>query len=424
MAFKRKRYPSPLSETDERIARVKILGTVEYLDAKSIPYYKADVFSHFGVNRARGWKILKEGPNPPQQRNLPDHVKDPRGRKPLLTREHLVAMERVVLGQRASEALLSWDELGKRAGVEKVAHSHTIKNHMQDLEYHRCSNRACGSGWVVPRLAVRRESWARGALAARRRRDDWYGVRFGDEVHISRTASGALRLLPPPGTRPCTACLAAVAGRGEPAAATFHVWASVGHGHKSALHFYEGTNQTGSKLNQETYMAILEAKVKSDMAACPWLVLAEDGDHAHTGHRCTKYKKDNNIRVFEWCAKSPDLSVVRGAWESVEEMLGRLVCEDDEAAKRAIEDMWASVRQEIVDRFVEGMPERLYEVICNQGKLGGQRDIEMHEELRNGLDAELQPSSQLGLQPEMDAGLQPEVQAELQTESQAESQAE
>jgi hypothetical protein len=38
--------------------RAKVQGTIEYLEAKGIPYYKTDVFSFFKTSKSSGYEML------------------------------------------------------------------------------------------------------------------------------------------------------------------------------------------------------------------------------------------------------------------------------------------------------------------------------------------------------------------------------
>ena len=64
--------------------KAKILGAVEYMEAKGIHHYKQDIFDFFGVSKARGWAIIKED-SARRHHNRADIQKDHRGRHPKLS---------------------------------------------------------------------------------------------------------------------------------------------------------------------------------------------------------------------------------------------------------------------------------------------------------------------------------------------------
>lgn len=38
--------------------KAKVQGTVKFLEAKGIPFFKEDVFCYFGIGHIRGWEML------------------------------------------------------------------------------------------------------------------------------------------------------------------------------------------------------------------------------------------------------------------------------------------------------------------------------------------------------------------------------
>jgi len=74
--------------------KCRILGTISYLDAYHIPYFKSDVFRHNGVSSRRGWQILSdfEGSEHRDRRHL---AIETRGRKKILSFTDIQVMERV-----------------------------------------------------------------------------------------------------------------------------------------------------------------------------------------------------------------------------------------------------------------------------------------------------------------------------------------
>lgn len=95
-------------------------------------------------------------------------------------------MEQIIETERIAGRALAWEQLGLEAGVE--ACPKTIKNTMGTLDYRKCI--ACQKGWVTKEMAEGRLEYARCMLERYPEPQDWYNVRFSDEVHCWLGPSG------------------------------------------------------------------------------------------------------------------------------------------------------------------------------------------------------------------------------------------
>jgi hypothetical protein len=73
--------------------KAKIQGAIEFMEAKGIPFFKEDVFRHFGVSHNRGWQILRDSSR--RHHNNSD-TEEQRGRKCLISAKDLKELERII----------------------------------------------------------------------------------------------------------------------------------------------------------------------------------------------------------------------------------------------------------------------------------------------------------------------------------------
>ncbi len=89
-------------------------------------------------------------------------------------------MEEIIDREGIQGHALTWAQLGLEANVK--ASGDTIKRMMGTLDYRKCI--ACKKGWVKPEVAERRLEYAQCMLEKYPEPEDWYHVRFSDEVHF------------------------------------------------------------------------------------------------------------------------------------------------------------------------------------------------------------------------------------------------
>src|SRR4051812_8375298 len=147
----------------------KVRGTIEYLEAKNIPHFKEEVFRHFGVSHRQGWAMISEGSVDRRHHNA-EEVEERRGRPPIISREQIKEMDRILQEVGFEARAMSWVDLAYEAGIEGVAPD-TIKRAMGSMDYHKCI--ACRKGWYLKKAAKNRVEFLRAQLQLRPQPSDW-----------------------------------------------------------------------------------------------------------------------------------------------------------------------------------------------------------------------------------------------------------
>ena len=206
--------------------------------------------------------------------------------------------------------------------------------------------------------------------------EDWYRVRFSDEVHWGVGPQGKQRIIRKPGERYCTDCIQEQLDRSdEKHFERAHSWAAVGYNFKSDLYFYNVPGNKNGKMSLKVYRdQILEPIVK------PWLdrgddfVLEEDGDSGHgTGKSniVRTWKATHKLESYFNCHSSPDLSPIENCWQPPKQYLKRFPHWDEFETRELAVEGWGSISQQFINERVRSMPQRLKDCIDMDGRMTG-----------------------------------------------------
>lgn len=355
-----KEYPASL--------KYKVRGAIRYNQAHNPTATKQSVFDFFGVDRRVGYRMLKE--DGPDRESYPR--KENRGRKSKITKEDIQRMEAILIDGE----LLSWQDLAVKAGLvgERKVHFHTVREHVQDREYHKCTS--CTRNWLAPRVRAERKSFALEHLNWQLQ--DWMFVRFSGEVHFGLSPQGRLRIIRKPGERLCVDCMD-MQKIDEPVdkdEKKFHAWALVGWNYKSPLYWYETKDPYGRMVQQDYLDHILNPIIKPMLERGENFVLEEDQDRAHgpdnNNNRIQKWKDQHFMRYYINAPKSPDLNAIENAFFPLQQFLANTENWDEETFKTRAQEIWANrVSFEYINRQIETMEARIREVLDRDGRMIG-----------------------------------------------------
>lgn len=340
----------------------KIIGTNSLRSPNGTLLTKTRLFRQNNVPLTTAKRILKS--QDPRTLHNSKIRKETRGRKPLLTEQDIRAIERLIWTHGQAGRVLTWESLAHEAGVNVSAH--TLQRQFKTKGYRRCV--ACRKSFITPDIAARRVKFARDMLAKYPEPQDWYKVRFTNEVHLGYGPQGRIYVTRKPGEVNCADCVQHEHEPRREDEKKVHGWGAVGYDFKSPLYSYDAGNSNGA-MTQQVYITLLQEEVAQ------WpsnVVLEEDGASGHgLGKKSiiTKWKQDNNVTWYHNCPYSPDLAPIENAWLAPKAWLRKFAHWDDNTVWEVAQEGWEALSQKKINYWVESMPQRLRDVIQLEGQM-------------------------------------------------------
>jgi transposase len=83
-----------------------------------------------------------------------------------------------------------------------------------------------------------------------------------------------------------------------------------------------------------------------------------------------KFLKENGIETVSWPSKSPDLSPIENVWGWMVKDIyfGKSAYKNVDELKQTVFDSWKRIPDELIDKLIERMPNRMKNVIEMKGK--------------------------------------------------------
>lgn len=127
----------------------------------------------------------------------------------------------------------------------------------------------------------------------------------------------------------------------------------------------------GTKTNSQDYQQLLQSHLLPYLRRRPraQLIFQQDNAAVHASHSTKAWFLANNVNVLDWPACSPDLNPVENLWAI---MVRKIYANSKQynsvsELKDAIVDVWNNLDPQMLKTLVDSMPNRLFDVIRNNG---------------------------------------------------------
>ena len=98
-------------------------------------------------------------------------------------------------------------------------------------------------------------------------------------------------------------------------------------------------------------------------------VFQQDNATCHSSKSTIEWFQRNNIRVLQWPSRSPDLNPIENLWGILVRAVyanGRQF-ENVQSLKQAILEAWEEIPHETLQKLIDSMKDRMFEVISKNG---------------------------------------------------------
>ena len=191
----------------------------------------------------------------------------------------------------------------------------------------------------------------------------WKKILWSDESKFNlKLSDGAQKVWRKAGEAYKLSC---VKGTAKYGGGNVMVWGSMAWKGVGKLQFIE------TIMDQVQYRNILKQNLKSSARKLRLgsdFTFQQDNNPKHSATKTKEWFAENNVRVLEWPAQSPDLNPIEHLWEILHRKIVDRSFSKKDNLKVAIEEAWEKIQPEDTKSLVESMPRRLEAVI--QAKRG------------------------------------------------------
>jgi transposase len=144
-----------------------------------------------------------------------------------------------------------------------------------------------------------------------------------------------------------------------------HAWAGISTKGISSLYLFT-FNLTGI-----FYKRILKTKLLPFARDCfgqrDWFLL-QDNDPKHKSQVVKKFLENSNVQIIDnYPSCSPDLNPIENIWAIVKSELSKKSVKTLVQLRKSLRDIWNHLDQDVVDTIIASMPNRMNEIMNNNG---------------------------------------------------------
>lgn len=96
-------------------------------------------------------------------------------------------------------------------------------------------------------------------------------------------------------------------------------------------------------------------------------IFQQDNDPKHSSQIVQEWFQENNVRVLQWPAQSPDLNPIENLWEEVERGIRTQLFPNKQSLVNKINEVWTNLPENTFQKLIDSMPRRCRQVIHNNG---------------------------------------------------------
>ena len=143
------------------------------------------------------------------------------------------------------------------------------------------------------------------------------------------------------------------------------VWAGIGYYGNTEIKFISGT------MKSPNYITLIDEQLKKHAVTSggPNYIFQQDNASVHTAKAVKEYFRQQNIKILEWPARSPDLNIIENCWAQLSRSVyakGKQF-QTVEELKNCIERNWISFSRKFVKKLFKSVSKRLISVIQAKG---------------------------------------------------------
>lgn len=190
----------------------------------------------------------------------------------------------------------------------------------------------------------------------------WSKVIFTDESKINMFGSDGKTYVwrkPNEALNPKNLCASMKHGGGS-----VMVWGCMSAAGPGQLHIIEGI------MDQNMYLEILKENIKQSaekLGIAEDFYLYQDNDPKHKAWRCRMWLLHNCPHVLETPPQSPDLNVIEHLWQHIKTRIHKRNFSNKMELKQILMDEWNKIEPSYCEKLVRSIPQRLADVIQNDG---------------------------------------------------------